>query len=110
MRLRSRVHQTLANLLTLPGTPAASAADPVTALRAALAVSAVTYVSAGGIRGQATLASVSTRPEPLSLRSDDLPRNSLDRLGNEALFVVDKADALRLRLGEAIEITAMLVL
>jgi len=109
LRVRSRVHQTLANLLTLPDAPTAAAADAVTALRSALAVSTVAFVSAGGVCGQAILASVSTRPEPLSLRSDDLPRNSLDRLGNEAMFELDIADALRVRLGEAVELTATLV-
>lgn len=108
LRLRARVHQTLANLLVLPGAPMEAAADPVTRLRAALAVSSVSFTSASGLRGQAQVMGVSTRPEPLSLRSDDDPQNSLDRIGNEALLALTPADAARLHLGEEVMITATL--
>lgn len=111
VRLRARVHQTLAPLLMTPSASSAvTGSDPLATLRTNLAVSEVSFTSPGGVQGRAKVAAISTRPEPLSLRSDDQPRSTLDRIGNEVLFTPVLADAARVRLGEQVTISVVLTL
>lgn len=106
VRLRGRVHQTLAPLLATAKPVIDPAADAQSRLRLALATTTVRYGTRAGIIGQADVASTSTRPEALTVRQDDQPGNPLDKLGNEVLLRPTLADAARLRLGEEVDVIA----
>ena len=111
LRLRARLHQDLAPLLAAPARdPADAGEDPVDAVRRAAATTTVAAFAASGERFTATLLNLSTQPVGLRLRSDDVPGNPLDQLGNEALFVVPPAVAGRLHLGERVACRATLAL